>query len=375
MRSKGGLRVVFIPRVEVKEGTTERTPKLLQILSDRYEVTAVPQSRFGKLIYDQKRSKLLRYILFPLDEMAMLLGALKALRRGGGLAFAEGSYFALVGVLAGKIASAPSVWDSHGDIVAFSKALGKSGAFTKANVVLERAIGGMASRMLVVSEVDRRAYGTLGLREEKIMVLPTCADMELVRSKAIDRSEARRRLGVPEGRKVVLFFGTLTYRPNMLAAKYIVEQLAPGIEGSGDTLLCIAGSGGFSEPVPENVRFLGFVPDLYVWLAAADVCVAPIWEGVGILTKVIDMLSMGKPVVVSPLAVEGIPELEHRVNCLIGRDRDDFMLQLRVLLADESLQAQLGNEGRMLVEASYSWQTTAPRLFAMLDELGQKAGR
>jgi glycosyltransferase involved in cell wall biosynthesis len=253
--------------------------------------------------------------------------------------------------------------------------LGKSGAFTKANVVLERIIGGMATRMLVVSEVDRRAYQSLGLSENKIMVLPTCADMDQVKRKTMTRSEARRLLGIEDRQKVILFFGTLNYRPNLLSAKYVVEQLAPKINGFDDTRIYIAGSGTFSYSIPQNVRFLGFVPDIYAWLAASDVCIAPIWEGVGILTKVIDMLSMGTPTVVSPLAIEGIPELENRVNCLIGKDPEDFATQLICLLADTQLQARLGAEGRKLVESKYSWKMTAPLLFQMLeriDEMGKK---
>jgi glycosyltransferase involved in cell wall biosynthesis len=93
------------------------------------------------------------------------------------------------------------------------------------------------------------------------------------------------------------------------------------------------------------------------------------WKGVGILTKVIDMLSAGRPTVVSPLALEGIPELEHGANCLVGKDREDFSRQVVTLLQDPALAERLSKKGRELVESSYSWGVMAPRLRELIAAL------
>jgi len=137
----------------------------------------------------------------------------------------------------------------------------------------------------------------------------------------------------------------------------------------------LAGSGDLGEAAPEGVRLLGFVPDLAAWLSAADVCAAPTWRGVGILTKVIDMLSAGRATVVSPLALEGIPELEDGENCLVGNDPAHFSQQMVRLLNDAELRARLEGNGRKLVEERYCWEVVGPRLHRLLDELiGRPAG-
>ena len=123
------------------------------------------------------------------------------------------------------------------------------------------------------------------------------------------------------------------------------------------------------KKIADGVRMLGFVPELAPWLSAADVCVAPTWRGVGILTKVIDMLSAGRATVVSPLALDGMPELEDGQNCLVGRDPEHFSRQVARLLEDEELRERLGRNGRRLVEERYCWGVVGVRLRRLLDDL------
>ena len=171
---------------------------------------------------------------------------------------------------------------------------------------------------------------------------------------------------------MVLFFGTLKYMPNLDAALYLAREMYPTVSAEmPEVKLYIAGTGELGEEPPPGVVMLGFVPDLYLWLSAADVCVAPMWKGVGILTKVIDMLSAGRATVVSSLALEGIPELEHGSNCLVGLDREAFGREVIGLLRDPLRADELGAEGRHLVMARYSWEEVSPRLRELVGSLGE----
>lgn len=262
------------------------------------------------------------------------------------------------------------VWDNHGNIKDFAATLGKSRFFLWGNLALERVLARLASKVLVVSGKEIEAYRSLGFDTSRFEVLPTCADMSMVSSRLRTRQEAREALDIGPDAKIVLFFGTLRYLPNLDAAQYISREMHPWIKAQVpgvETL--IAGSGSLGDDPPAGVRMLGFVPDLYLWLSAADVCVAPMWKGVGILTKVIDMLSAGRATVVSPLALEGIPELEHGKNCLVGKDREDFARQVASLLEDPAEAERLGIKGRELVASHYSWEEVAPRLRDMMTAL------
>ncbi len=367
------MRIAFIPQVGVDPTSSERTPKLLYLLSQWYEVEAVPAGQLDKRVYDQKGNRFSRYVLFVLNELLITWTTLRVgRRRQVSAVFAEGTYYSLAGGLAARILGVPLIWDNHGNIRDFSRTLGKSRYFMFGNLLLERFLVRLATQVLVVSQNEVEAYRSLGFDTSKFVVLPTCADMSLVDAHTVPREQARRALGIEAGTKAVLFFGTLKYMPNQDAALYLAREMYPAVAAEVPGVkMFIAGTGQLSEEAPPGVIMLGFVPDLYLWLSAADVCVAPMWKGVGILTKVIDMLSVGCATVVSPLALEGIPELEHGTNCMVGQDREAFVQEVIGLLRDPVLAADLGAEGRRLVMTSYSWEEVSPKLRELISSIGK----
>lgn len=365
------MKIAFIPKVEVDPANSERTPKLLYLLSQWFEVVPISTGALDKKVFDQSGNRFSRYAMFVLNELSIAWSTLRQGRREGiSAVFAEGTYYSLAGGLAARVLGVPMIWDNHGNIKDFAATLGKSKFFLRGNLLLERLLVRMASKVLVVSGREVEAYRALGFSTSKFEVLPTCADMGLVDSRLRSREDARRELGILDGTKVVLFFGTLKYMPNLDAAQYIAREMYPQVSAEVPGVeVFIAGSGKLGEDPPSGIRMLGFVPDLYLWLSAADVCIAPMWKGVGILTKVIDMLSAGRATVVSPLALEGIPELEHGTNCLVGKDHEDFSRQVAALLEDTAMAERLGKEGRELVESAYSWEVVAPRLRELVNML------
>jgi glycosyltransferase involved in cell wall biosynthesis len=367
-------RIAFLPAVQLPILTNERIPKMFSVLSRHFEVVPVPLSRFNRFVYDQQINKFPRYVLFFLDELMIFLKTLLLSKRSkAALIFAENSYLSLAGGFAARILQVPLVWDNHGNVKLYAESLGKSRSFIFSNVFLERVLEDLASRVFVVSSKDRDAYRRMGFDVDKFDVIPISADMTTVGRNTLTKEDARKKLKIPVGGPVVLFFGTLRYYPNLEAVDYLVNEVYPKVkERFPDVRFYIAGGGTYPGNLPEGMAHIGFVPfdpDLCTWLCAADVGVAPLWRGVGVLTKVVDMLSAGKPAVLTPLAKEGIPELEHGKNCIIGADRSSFAEELSALLGDTDLQRRLGEEGRKLIAAEYSWETVGPRVCDILDSL------
>ena len=369
-------RVIFLPWTEANTSSSERTPQLLRQMSQWYHIVPVRPGRFNHMVYDQKVPRAARYMLFVADEIDIFLRTLRAAhRKSVSLIFAEGTYFSLAGGLAARMRDIPMVWDNHANIRDFSSALGKSKLFFRGNLLLERILHRLSSAVLVVSEREKEAYREMGFWTDNFVVVPTCVDLAALNAGMLPREEAKRSLGVPDG-GTILFFGTLKYEPNLESARYISREMAPAVQESAPgAVVYIAGSGELGEAPSDGVRMLGFVPELAPWLSAADVCVAPTWRGVGILTKVIDMLSAGRATVVSPLALDGMPELEDGANCLVGKDPRHFSQQVVRLLSDEGLRSQLEARGRKLVEERYCWEAVGPLLRSLLDDLMRKEAR
>ncbi|MEM0449180.1 MAG: glycosyltransferase family 4 protein [Methanomassiliicoccales archaeon] len=360
------IKVLFIPKVEKKGITSERTPKMMELLSRSFEVKGLPMDRLDAFVFNQSYNKPARYLLFPMDVAHIACMVIRELRREKyNVIFAEGSYYSLAASLAAWLTRTPLIWDNHGNIVTFSKIQGKSRIFTWGNLIFERRLQRLCSKILVVNQRDMEDYVDLGFERSKLEVVPTCADMIMVRKGIRKREQARSILGIPNGEVLVLFVGMLTYAPNAEAVQYLASILPEIRKDFPHLNLYVAGAGPPPITPPEGMHFLGFVPDLYIWLSASDICVAPIWRGVGILTKVIDYLSAGKASVVTPLALDGIPELKDGVNCLIGQDYEDFKRKLRLLVQDEMLRERLANEGKGLIENLYSCEV----VFQALQEI------
>ena len=353
----------------------ERTPRLLSLLRDHFEVHAIPPGRLGGLIYDQSLSKPARYVMFPIEMGSLFWRTLAAIRRDRcGLVFAEGTYFSFAGGLAARVAGKPFIWDNHGNIWDLAKSLSKSGIFLRSNQLLERLLARACARTIVVSEAERRTYVEHGYDAMKFEVLPTGVDVKEVGAKAAARQVARERLGLPDDQIVILFFGSLGYIPNRDAAAYIINELGPAVVRIDPRVrVYIAGGGGQGLQPGPGVELLGFVDDLQLWLSAADLCIAPLWKGVGILTKVLDMMAAQRPVVVTPLALEGIPELVDGVNCKLGKDREQFLDSVTALVGDARLRDRLGLEGAKLVARSYDWHDLGQRLSAILQKVMTEA--
>jgi polysaccharide biosynthesis protein PslH len=152
----------------------------------------------------------------------------------------------------------------------------------------------------------------------------------------------------------------MDYRPNIEGIRWFVEAVFPRIQiAVPDVELLIVGS----KPTPDVVRLgrsqgvvvTGFVEDVREYLARASVCVVPLRIARGIQNKVLEAMAMGKAVVCTPQAHEGIRATSPR-ELVVAEGPDDFAAATTELLSDRGKARQLGLAARQCVEREYSWE-------------------
>lgn len=360
------MKLLFIPE-QVESNTNERTPKLREILARNHIVVGI-RDEMANIVYGQSKNKVLRYPMYLLNNIYLSLLCLLGARRSDvDLLFCEGAHYALIGVFVSKILGKPCVWDSHGNTLIFCQQLGKSKAYTVASVALERILGEQIDALITVSEKDKQAYEEIGIDPSKIHVIPTCVDYSTVHKVSKNREMIRRELGLKNHQTMLLFFGSLHYAPNRQAVEYIDQVLAPSLgRASQNSKVFIAGRGENTPNPHSSVTFLGFVPNIYDLIRASDICIAPMWSGVGILTKVLDMMACGKPTVVTPLARDGIPELVDGWNVILAADKDDFVRRTKELVERKDLRDSLGKRAEDLILERYTWENARLNLERLL---------
>jgi glycosyltransferase involved in cell wall biosynthesis len=157
----------------------------------------------------------------------------------------------------------------------------------------------------------------------------------------------------------VIFIGNFIHPPNVEAAERLVNTIFPRVASERpDARLLLVGA----DPPPallaiasDNVVVAGEVADLRPFLAAASVVVAPLSSGGGMRVKALEALAVGKALVATPLALEGIP-VRPNEHALIAEDDAAFADAVVALLDDEPRRAALGRAARAWAETNVAWQ-------------------
>ncbi|WP_398456711.1 glycosyltransferase [Sphingomonas albertensis] len=165
---------------------------------------------------------------------------------------------------------------------------------------------------------------------------------------------------------LIVFTGQMDYRPNIDAVTWFARDILPLIRQRHPAYFAIVGR----APTPavqslagDHVTVTGAVDDVRGWLAAADVCVAPLKLARGIQNKVLEAMAMARPVVASAAAAEGI---DHADTIRVAGTAQDFADQVIALLDAPDCASALGAAARAQVIRRYGWDARLAPLDALL---------
>jgi glycosyltransferase involved in cell wall biosynthesis len=204
-------------------------------------------------------------------------------------------------------------------------------------------------------------------REERIVRSHARASAVAVVPNGVDLEYFRPSASAVQPRTVV-FNGILDYRPNLDAARHLVDEVWPLVlRRHPDAQLTIVGRASeadvrrLSRP---GVVVTGEVPDLRPYLERAAVVAVPIRMGGGTRLKVVEGLAMGKAMVSTSLGCEGV-EVRDGEHLLIADWASAFAEKIVELFDDPALGRELGRAGRALAARNYSWEQAGDRLEAL----------
>ncbi|EHH69200.1 glycosyltransferase [Gluconobacter morbifer] len=159
-----------------------------------------------------------------------------------------------------------------------------------------------------------------------------------------------------EGRHGCIFVGHYGHLPNDDAAIWLIQEIVPRIHERRPDIPCYLAGSYMPEHLRslgrENVTILGYVPALADALANVRVGLAPLRFGAGIKGKVLDMLGHGLPVVMTPVAAEGIP-LTPGLAKLVRQTADEIADSV-IALHETDDAGGYGREGVAFIRDHYS---------------------
>lgn len=223
---------------------------------------------------------------------------------------------------------------------------------------LERLAVERFDAALLISDAERRVLPGGG---ERVLAVGNGVDLEYF------------AFGNDPGETRVIFTGTMDYRPNVEAVTWFAREVWPDVRARvpGATFRIVG-----RDPAPAvlalaetpGVEVTGAVPDVRPHLADAVVAVAPLRIARGIQNKVLEAMAMGRAVLASPAALEGL-DVAVGQECVSADTPAAWRDRLVALLGDPAERARLGRAARRRVEQSYGWSARMEPLVALCRRL------
>lgn len=180
----------------------------------------------------------------------------------------------------------------------------------------------------------------------------------------------------PPGQRTIVFTGAMDYWPNIDAVGWFARDILPLVRRRHpDAYFHIVGARP-SAAVQQLARLdgvgvSGTVPDVRPYVTHAALAVAPLRVARGIQNKVLEAMAMGKTVVLTPQALEGI-DARPGSELLLAADAAAFADA--VCAALERPDPAIGRAARDCVESGYGWAARLAPLMPLLEGGAGAAG-
>ena len=139
----------------------------------------------------------------------------------------------------------------------------------------------------------------------------------------------RNQYGIGQEEAILLFNGTLDYKPNLDAVQVILEKINPLLLSSGIAYKIIICGRGLPDTMNElkahadkNIIYAGFVDDITVYFKGADIFINPVVDGGGIKTKLVEALGYNTAVVSTVSGSIGVTQYDAGELLRITADND-----------------------------------------------------
>ncbi len=166
---------------------------------------------------------------------------------------------------------------------------------------------------------------------------------------------------------VVGFFGAMDYYANVDGALWFAHEVWPQIKKQiPGALFYIVGSKPDSKlkalASDPSIRITGFVDDIREYYHKMSVCVVPLRIARGVQNKLLEAMSMGRAIVTTSPAVQGIGALD-KPFLSIEDEPDQFAGQVVKHLQNETGRTQAGNDARRYIKKNFNWDANMHQAF------------
>ena len=152
----------------------------------------------------------------------------------------------------------------------------------------------------------------------------------------------------------------MSYKPNVLAAKFICEKILPLVENKiKNTKVIIAGSSPTNEvknlsKLNKNINVTGFISDIRTAYENGTVFIAPMFIGSGLQNKLLEAMAMKIPCITTDIANNSLNATKNEIK--IANNEIEFANSCIELFNNNQKTLKLIENGYKFVKSKYSWE-------------------
>ncbi|MFV0476223.1 MAG: TIGR03087 family PEP-CTERM/XrtA system glycosyltransferase [Parahaliea sp.] len=164
--------------------------------------------------------------------------------------------------------------------------------------------------------------------------------------------------------QALVFTGAMDYWPNVDAVCWFAKEHLPALRKFNSNLVFYIVGNRPTQDVRDlanlpGVKVTGRVDDVRPYLQHCLAAVAPMRVARGIQNKVLEAMSMARPVLVSAAGLEGINAVD-QVEVLLTEDSDTTVSMVKALLAGQ--WSMMGQAARARVLSDFNWDKNLQRV-------------
>jgi len=238
---------------------------------------------------------------------------------------------------------------------------------------LERRTKNIADSVTVISQELRDRALACGVHPDRLMLLPSGADIENIRP--FPKDQMRRLLNLPLGARIIAYTGVTTSHE----VRLLIEAFVAIAREVPDAHLLLIGpfangkhQDGIDPAIKARIITPGPIPyaNLGKYLAAADILALPLPDVLNSRArwpnKFGDYLAAGRPIVATALG-DLVPVFnEHSIGRCATPDISDFARKAIELLNDRTRWQEYGDNARKVAEEQLDWGILSRRLEGFL---------
>ncbi len=168
----------------------------------------------------------------------------------------------------------------------------------------------------------------------------------------------------------VVFFGTMSYQPNIDAVIWFNKNVLDGIHPS-IKLYIIGDKPSMAikrlAKLKKNVILTGFLEDPYLILNSCFAVIAPMQNGGGIQNKVLEAMGLGKVNIISSYAADPIVGGVDNKHFIVADSSTEMIEKINDVFLNQNNYIEVGKRAKELILDRYTWKSYAEHLLKVME--------